>query len=275
MMVRIDLISKSFGEYTDVTDALVVTILLVNSDNAAASELSSAFIAASIVKYAYIPNISDVALSKWPTLGEMVGAGTRVVIFIASLASNIDPPYLLNEFTYVFENNYDVTSASGFSCQPERPRIVAGNLSAAFSSNRLPLMNHFLDTAEDFGIRTPDVSAIDTTNAPTGGLGNLGDAASECKSRYSGRQPSFILVDFFDRGHAIETVDRLNNVTLPVGRKAVPHTTSDDRSHFSSRKPKGLIDLVNQVRSGANPSIGNWIWAGGNWGNLLGGGVLL
>jgi hypothetical protein len=251
--------------------AIVITLILVNSDDAAASELGSVFVAADIVKLTYVPGTSDAALEKWPTLEEMISVGQRVVVFIASLSSNAGAPYLLDEFTYIFENNYDVTSASRFSCQPDRPRGVADDIPAALSSNRLPLMNHFLDTAKGFGIQTPDVSAIDVTNAPTGGLGNLGDAATECKNKYSGKQPTFILVDFVNRGPAIDTVDRLNNVTLAVGRTQVPRTNPDNSNHSIS----GLVDLVNRVKNGAHPGIGNWIWVGGNWGSLFGGGVLL
>ena len=87
----------------------------------------------------------------------------------------------------------------------------------AINSDRLPLMNHFLDVQGGFGIETPNFDAVNITNAPSGGTGNLGTAASTCTTAY-GKAPSFILVDFFDQGPAIATVDSLNSVTSPVGR---------------------------------------------------------
>ena len=88
---------------------------------------------------------------------------------------------------------------------------------AAISSDRLPLMNHFLDIQGGFGIETPNFPAVNVTNAPSGGTGNLGTAASTCTTAY-GKAPTFILVDFFDQGPAISTVDSLNSVTSSVGR---------------------------------------------------------
>ena len=163
----------------------------------------------------------------------MISASTRLVTFVASLApaSNTVAPYLLDEFTFVFENPFDVTNASNFSCTVDRPASLQGNTVAAIQSGRLPLMNHFLDTAEGFGIEIPNIGAINNTNAPSGTVGNLGTSANNCRSTY-GKAPTFILVDFFDQGPAISTVDTLNGIT-PVGRlspssaKVVSSATSD------------------------------------------------
>jgi hypothetical protein len=196
--------------------------------------------------------------------------------FVASLSSNTNATYLMDEFTYIWENPYDVTSASNFSCLPDRPSTVSGDTSAALSSNRLPFMNHFLYEDIGLGIEEPNVTAIDTTNGQNG-TGNLLTAADTCKSAYSGRQPTFILVDFFDKGPAIDVVDKLNNVTDATGRVAVPDTNKEDggTSSTSSGTYVGLTELVDDVNSGANPSVGNWIWVGGDWGSILGGGISL
>lgn len=195
----------------------VVTILLVNSDNASAEDLSVEFGAAQITSYAYQPPSTTTAITTWPTLEELIANSTRLVTFVASLDSskNTVAPYLLDEFTFVFENPFEVFSLSGFSCTPDRPSAVKGNPSAAIQSGRLPLMNHFLDIKQAFG-DVPDIGNITTTNNRTGPIGNLGDAATECKTLY-GRAPTFILVDFFDQGPAISTVDSLNGITA-VGR---------------------------------------------------------
>lgn len=258
---------------TDQSAALVITVLLVNSDDFDATDLNSAFEAADIVKYAYTPS-STSAMATWPTLHELISLGTRMMTFVASLSSNSGATYLMDEFTYIFETPFEVTAASNFSCQPNRPSSVENDIASALSSNRLPFMNHFLDTSESFGIEIPDASAAGTTNALNGGTGNLGDAAATCKSSYSDRQPTFILVDFFDQGPAIDTVDKLNNVTNPVGRTAVPNTNSEaGGSDSSSGGSSGLSELVANVKAGSTPSLGNWIWVGGDWGSLGNGGI--
>lgn len=205
----------------------VVTILLVNSDNTDASNLGSVFESSGINKYAYSQN-STSAPTSWPTLQSLISANTRLITFIASLPSsgNSAAPYLLDEFTYVFENPFDVTSPGNFSCMPSRPSSLGGSVSAAENSNMMFLMNHFLDSVESFGIESPNALAANNTNSPdtTGTVpGSLGYSASQCASVY-GKNPNFLLVDWFNVGPAIETADNLNGVTNPVGRVNVSST---------------------------------------------------
>lgn len=296
----------------------VVTILLVNSDGATASELHAEFTTASITDYAYAPTALNSVPSVWPTLQTMIDNGKRLVTFVAAVEPSSEAPYLMDEWTYVWENPYDVSSPTGFSCNPGRPSAVANDLSAALSSNRLPLMNHFLysNALASLGIQFPNASYVDTTNAPSGGVGNLGSTAAMCKQQWNGRQPTFILVDFYNKGPAIETVDNLNNVTYSVKRPAAPSSSSSStQSNGSSSQPTGsgsgssshssgssshssgsssksgtsstqsnaasapgnvfkaLVELANAARNGANPTMGNWIWVGGDWGSLFGGGI--
>lgn len=255
----------------------MVTVLLVNSDGATASDLNTEFTTANITSYAYQPTSLTSAPTSWPTLQTMINDGKRLVVFVASLDTSTSYPYLMNEFDFVWENPYDVTSPSGFSCEPNRPSSLSGQLSTALSSNRLPLMNHFLysNDLSSLGIEYPNASYVSTTNAPSGGVGNLGSAATKCKQEYGGRQPTFILVDFFNRGPAIETVDNLNNVSNAVGRTSLSTSagsTSSDGSTINNVF-KGLVDLAESAKSGSTPSMGNWIWVGGNWGSVLGGGI--
>ncbi|KAL3476959.1 PLC-like phosphodiesterase [Aspergillus californicus] len=261
--------------WLDSNENEVVTVLLVNSDSATASDLDAEFQAADIVDYAYQPT-STSAPSSWPTLQELISAGTRLMVFVASLDDNTNAPYLMDEFTYIFENPYDVTSPSNFSCTPDRPSSVKGDSSAAISTNMLPFQNHFLYQTVLLDYQSPNASYVGTTNAPSGGTGNLGDAASTCQTAW-GRQPAFILVDFFDKGPAIDTVDNLNGVTNPVGRSNVTSIAEDQENAAStySNVFKGLVDLVRTAQAGANPSMGDWIWAGGDWGEILGGGIPL
>jgi hypothetical protein len=127
-----------------------------------------------------------------------------------------------------------------------------------------------------FGIKIPDASAASTTNILNRGTGNLGNSATTCKSSYSSHQPTFTLVNFFNQGPAINTVGKLNNVTNPVGQTAVPNTNSKTGGNDSSSEgSSGLLELVANVKAGSAPSLGNWIWVGGDWGSLGNGGISL
>ncbi|CAG8287844.1 unnamed protein product [Penicillium nalgiovense] len=266
---------KDIKTWLDDNPNEVVTILLVNSDGATASELNTEFTTAKITDYAYEPASPGTAPTTWPTLQSMIDDGKRLVVFVASLEVSTSYPYLLDEWSYIWENPYDVTSASNFTCEPDRPSTYKGNSASALAANFLPLMNHFLYSSNlaILDVQYPNSSYVGTTNAASGGTGNLGTAATNCKKAWNGRQPTYIMVDFFNRGPAIDTVDNLNNVTNPVGRKSV--STSDATSDASSTSNvfKALVELAESARSGTSVSMGNWIWTGGNWGNLLGGGI--
>lgn len=247
----------------------VITVLLVNADGASATALDSQFQSSGIVPYAYIPTSNTIPPASWPTLQELINANKRLMIFIASLNPSqltSGTAYLMDEFTFLFENPYENIALTDFSCQPDRPTAVKNNIGTAISSNRMPFMNHFLYQEGLFDIQTPDIGNISTTNSPGSATGNLGLAADTCTSQW-GRAPTFILVDFFDEGPSMATVDRLNGVTAPVGRKSVPAKASAATSEggATSNDFESVVALVNQVKNGQTPTLGAWIWAAGKW----------
>ncbi|KAI9681909.1 MAG: hypothetical protein M1822_006986 [Bathelium mastoideum] len=198
----------------------VVTVLIVN-DGASNSDLDAQFQTANIVSYAYAPATSATVPAQWPTLDSFISSGKRLLTFIAyqEPSNSTSTPYLMNEFTYIFENPFDVTQANNFSCTANRPSAVNGATDKALSGFMMPLMNHFLDTQQIFDIETPNAQAAPITNGMNG-TGNLLGAATSCAAEYQ-KPPNFILVDFFNVGPAISTVDKLNGISSPVGRAAV------------------------------------------------------
>ncbi|KAH8889383.1 hypothetical protein GQ53DRAFT_825678 [Thozetella sp. PMI_491] len=205
----------------------VVTLVIVNSDNLDVAQFGAAFEASGISKYGYTPSSSS-ATTNWPTLQSMITANTRLVTFVASITASSSYPYLLNEFTYVFETAFEVTSLSGFNCTLNRPASVS-SASAAISAGMLPLMNHFADTSLGAGITIPDVTDVGTTNSPdTAKTGALGLHGQTCKAQW-GQKPVFMLVDFYDQGPSITTADNLNGIT-PSGRGARNSVTTSAAS---------------------------------------------
>ena len=252
----------------------VVTILLVNADNANPVDLATEFTKSGITDYSYTPPSTTTPQMTWPTLQDLISANTRLMTFVASLdAAQNDSAnaYLMNEFTFIFETPFENTDSSDFTCTADRPSGLRGQTAQAISSGRMPLQNHFLYDDQLFGIEAPDEANITNTNAPADRPGNVGDAAKDCQTEW-GKAPVFILVDFFDQGPAIATVDELNGVTNAVGRTpAPPRDAKNSGARSTYALPKPLVVLVNQVRNGASPSLGAWIWAGADWSKSFGG----
>jgi hypothetical protein len=80
-------------------------------------------------------------------------------------------------------------------------------------------MNHFLYWQQVFGIQVPDDRNINSTNS-WDGEGGLGEHIMDCSNQVL-RQPTFVLVDFFNVGPAIEATDIMNKVQRPIGRKEI------------------------------------------------------
>ncbi|GME45576.1 hypothetical protein GTA08_BOTSDO12331 [Neofusicoccum parvum] len=220
----------------------VVTLLLVNSDDASASDLESEFSTSGIDDYAYTPESTTTAPSEWPTLETMIANNTRLVTFVASLdaSSNTVAPYLLDEFNFLFENPYDNTNPSNYTCTPDRPTSLKGDTASAASGDRLFLMNHFLYSSSALGIEQPNTTYLDVTNAANG-TNSLGEAAAECSTTYA-KAPWAVLVDFFNVGPAIDTVDQLNGVAGSAsGRASVSTARVTSSSDSSSSAAANLL----------------------------------
>lgn len=198
----------------------VVTVLLVNSDNASPSDIGSQFSSSGIDKLAYTPPSATTIPQTWPTLDRLIGNGTRLMTFVTPLGqASSQYPFLMDQYAFTFENNFENTNPSNYSCNPSRPTSLGGSTSTAASSGRMFVMNHFLYESSSF-IQSPNETYAPTTNAQTG-FGSLGEAIKKCTSVYS-KPPTYVMVDFFNVGPAIASVDEANGISSSVtGRKAV------------------------------------------------------
>ncbi|ORY61278.1 PLC-like phosphodiesterase [Pseudomassariella vexata] len=181
----------------------VVTLLLTNGDGIAGADFAGVFEAAGIDSYAYSPG-SNLALAEWPTLGELISAGTRLVVFMDYPADDA-VSYILDEFTSVvnsplISSHNSTTDASFPQCSIDRP-------SGASASGRMYLVNHYLDT-EIFGIDIPNAAAAATTNSASSILAQ----ANLCAGLYR-RNPNFIILDWISVGDAIAVQNELNGVS--------------------------------------------------------------
>lgn len=213
----------------------VVTILLVNSDKADISEFAAQFQTSGLSKLGYTP----ASTGEWPTLQAMISQGTRLVSFITNIQASPTASYLLPEFTYVFETAFEVTEFTGFNCTLDRPSRL-GSATAAIAQNHLGLVNHFKGQAFAAGIVVPDAENIDIVNsAATTAAGNLGRHLQACNREWS-RQPTFVLVDFWDRGQTVAAADAMNGINDATGRLNSAAVDNDNESTGSNGNDRNL-----------------------------------
>ncbi|KAK9384430.1 PLC-like phosphodiesterase [Lipomyces mesembrius] len=185
--------------WLDVNPNEVVTLLITNGDSVPIADFDSTFNRSGITHYAYIPPISPLAINAWPTLQELINAGTRLIVFLDSGANVTEVPYILDEFEYYFETPYDQTDCTFSQCKIDRP-------SNASASGRMYLVNHTLNiNLLNTGILVPDRDAAATTNS----LASIDAQAHLCSSLYS-RKPNVMLLDFVDKGDVIGAQNVLN-----------------------------------------------------------------
>jgi hypothetical protein len=168
----------------------VLTILFTNSDGIDITVWGADFASAGLDTLAYVPSFTTTpsATSAWPTLASLISSGKRVIIFLDAGADTSKVPYILPEFTYIWETAFDQTDPS-FPCAVNRPSSLANQI----PTGRMSLVNHFLDTTLTAGVLIPDTAQLNVTNAVSG-VGSLGLNAATCAAIY-GAYPNFLLVD--------------------------------------------------------------------------------
>ena len=155
----------------------VVTLLIGNADFRPVTDFISPLEASGLSRYAYTPTEVPMSVTDWPTLSSMILRQKRVVIFMDYNANQTAVPYVLDEFSQMWETPFSPTDRS-FPCTVERPP----NLSTEDANSRMYLANHNLNTnitALGTSLLVPTTTLINETNA-VNGTGSLGAMASEC-----------------------------------------------------------------------------------------------
>lgn len=81
---------------------LVVTILIVNSDDVAPSQFASVYESVGLSNISYSPSSSSIKYTEWPTLGELIDAGTRLVTFMDYEADYSSVSYIIDGIYFYF-----------------------------------------------------------------------------------------------------------------------------------------------------------------------------
>ncbi|KAF8711775.1 PLC-like phosphodiesterase, partial [Rhizoctonia solani] len=262
---------KKVKTWLDSNPNEVISILIVNIDNQPASSFAAIYEAASMVDISYAPSTPTVAADQWPTLGTLIDSGKRVLTFMDNSADSTAVPYIIDEFSNIWETAYNVVD-NAFPCTLNRTDGTA--------EGKMGLSNHFLDKyASVLGIQSlvPDKDALNQTNAVSG-VGSLGQEVQTCLA-LNGKHQTFFLVDVslvvvcrdevteitlcqyynYGEGSVFQVAATTNGVTYDASKTIAPPITNGGSNSSSSSSP----------RTSANAAPGmqlvnvGWIaWAG-------------
>jgi hypothetical protein len=192
----------------------VVTILLGNGNYSTPDKYVPAIEDSGITQFVYTPGVIPMANNDWPTLGQLILSGQRVIMFMDYMANQTAYPWLLDQFSQMWETPFDPVNTA-FPCTVQRPP----ELSPEDAKRRLYMMNHNLNAEVSLlgqSLLVPAVSSLNVTNAVEG-PGSLGMAANNCRSDW-GRAPNVLNVDYYNYGDypgsVFEVAARMNNVTF-------------------------------------------------------------
>jgi len=188
-----------------------VTILLENGNYSNVQSYVPFIEQSGLVQYAYIPPKIPMGIDDWPTLASMILSGKRVVMFMDYNANQTAVPWILDEFSQMWETPFDPTNRS-FPCDAQRPP----NLNANDAKNRLYMINHNLNADISVlgnSLLVPNIPLLNVTNNVTG-FGSLGLNAEQCNQTWT-YPPKFLNVDYYNvgNGSVFEVAAKYNNVT--------------------------------------------------------------
>jgi hypothetical protein len=167
--------------FLDAHPAEVVTLILESYVSAA--DFAAAFAASGLLPYALAHTIG----TPWPTLEQMIDAGSRVVVLTDSGGGAY--PWYLPVFGVAFETDFDNATPADFSCVDNR----------GSPGSDLFILNHFLTQL----LGQPALADL-VNHEPY-----FGDRARECW-RFQGRIPNFVTVDFYEIGDLLAVTRSLN-----------------------------------------------------------------
>ncbi|CAE6376060.1 hypothetical protein BN14_10500 [Rhizoctonia solani AG-1 IB] len=243
---------KKVKTWLDSNPNEVISILIVNIDNQPASSFAAIYQAASMVDISYAPPTTSVAADQWPTLGTLIDSGKRVLTFMDNSADATAAPYIIDEFTNIWETPYNVVENS-FPCTLNRTDGTA--------EGKMGLSNHFLDKyATVLGIQSlvPDKDALNQTNGVSG-VGSLGQEVQTCLA-LNGKHQTFFLVDYYNygEGSVFEVAAAANGVTYDSTKTIAPPIINGGSSTSSSSTPRTTANAAPGMQLS---NVGSMAWA--------------
>lgn len=128
----------------------------------------------------------------WPTLGQLIEAGTPLVVTAQSVGDS-GPPAVHAAWTEAWDTPYTWYQPEDFDCRRGRGQ----------TTNAILLVNHWLST--DLDLPDPERAAV--ANA----LPSLLNHADLCQEQWS-KRPNWLAVDYYRTGDLIQAVRTLNGL---------------------------------------------------------------
>jgi hypothetical protein len=170
-------------------------VTFVVQDTVSPADTATVFRKAGLLPFVYTPTSDD---QQWPTLGQMIDSGERLVVLMENHGGGTAYPWLLQGFDWIQDTPFLFRRPSEFSCRTNRGTDDAS----------LFLLNHWISA------KHREVSNATRVNA----RGVLLPRAEKCQKE-RGLLPNFVAVDFYDRGDLFGVVNSLNGITAttPAG----------------------------------------------------------
>ncbi|KAF9942061.1 hypothetical protein BGZ65_010972 [Modicella reniformis] len=192
--------------FLDANPNEVITIFWENAGNLAPAQFQSAYTSAGVTNYLYT---QPTGTATWPTLAEMISTNKRLVNFMDS-GTDASVPWLMAEYDFIFETPYQILKGEEYPCTVDRPQG---------ERKQMYVLNHFISQSLN-GNNIPQPGAAAQTNG-----GDLVTHANNCRSTFN-QLPSFIAVDFYERGSIFQTIAQLNGVEWDKKFPTQPKSTS-------------------------------------------------
>jgi len=192
---------KLVKTFLDQNPKEVLTLLFTNPENISLKDKwLPAFKDSGIADLAFVPPNLPVKRSDWPTLGDMIDKGKRVVVFMDANADTTQVDFILPEFDMIWETPFSVTDPK-FPCKVDR---ITGPLSP---EDHMHLINHSLNK----NVLKTGVIISDRTDAEkTNGLDSINANVAGCEQFAAGKAPNFLLLDWVNVGNGFKAADKLN-----------------------------------------------------------------
>ena len=173
----------SVKAWLDLHPREVVTFFV--EDNVSPADTNEVFAKAGLLPYVY----AHPPGTPWPTLGQMIDSGHRVVVLMENHGGGTAYPRLLQGFDEVQDTPFTNPTVSSLTCR----------LNRGLPSSPLFMLNYWLIGYHRLVSNARKINVYD----------ELWPYAQRCQTE-RGRLPNFVAVNFYDEGDLFRVVDRLN-----------------------------------------------------------------
>lgn len=164
----------------------VVTIII--ESHVTAADIENALNKAGLLDYCHVQQKEK----EWPTLEAMIQSNKRLVIFSEKNDGLSHQDWYHYAWAYIVDTPYSFHSTSAFKCNANRGQ----------PGNKLLLLNHWI-TDRMFG------AGRAKSAHKTNGYDMLCNRVKETIEQF-GRKPTFLGIDFFEKGAPFQIIEELN-----------------------------------------------------------------